>query len=255
MLATRRMKNFKKISFLALTFGWIGLIVTHIIWSNLRYDDASGGDTGVILFWASLFLLIFYGLFILIPQKIIVKLTKKLNVILFSIISGIYALAGFIILIGWLFLRSDFSGVFLDALVFGVIFGFSFHTLWTKKRTDFKQIHLIPILTLPIGFLLIYLIAFPKLLPSVAYNLVPQYIQHDILINTIPKFKVGDKLTDLQKALPGEFDFEDCYGNRGATLNGFQYVIEVNCCKIVRIEYGTRQKNGYTMGGTRKPCG
>ena len=92
------MKNFKKISFLALTFGWIGLIVTHIIWSNLRYDDASGGDTGVILFWASLFLLIFYGLFILIPQKTIVKLTKKLNVILFSIISGVYALAGFIIL-------------------------------------------------------------------------------------------------------------------------------------------------------------
>ena len=248
------MKNFKKISFLSLTFGWIGLIITHIIWSNLRYDDASGGDTGVILFWASIFLLIFYGLFILIPRKKIVKLTEKLNPILFTIISGFYALIGFIILIGWLFFMSDFTGVFLDAFVCGLIFGISFHTLWVKNQTDFKQIHIIPILTLPIAFLFIYLFAFPKLLPSYAYNVVPKYIQHDILINTIPKFKVGDKLTDLQSALPGEFEFDDCYGNRGATLKDFQYVIEIDCCKIVRIEYGPRQKTGYIMGGARKPC-
>jgi len=249
------MKNFKKISFLALTFGWIGLIITHIIWSNFRYDDASGGDVGVILFWSSLFHLIFYGLFILIPRKLIIKLSEKLNVILFSIISGIYSLLGFVILIGWLFLQSDFSGVFLDALVCGIIFGFSFHTMWTKKRTDFKQIHLIPILITPFVFLLIYLFAFPKLLPSIAYKFVPKNIQHDILINTIPKFKVGDKLTDLQSALPGEFEFVNCYGNRGAILNEFQYVIEVNCCKIVRIEYGPRQEKGYSMGGEKKPCG
>ncbi|WP_396633307.1 hypothetical protein [Maribacter sp. R86514] len=249
------MKNFKKISFLALTFGWIGLIITHIIWSNLRYNDASGGDVGVILFWSSLFLLIFYGLFILIPRKLIVKLSEKLNVILFSIISGIYSLLGFVILIGWLFLQSDFSGVFLDALVCGLIFGFSFHTMWTKKRTDFKQFHLIPILITPFVFLLIYLFAFPKFLPSIAYKFVPKNIQHDILVNTIPKFKVGDDLADLQSALPGEFEFDDCYGNRGAILNEFQYVIEVNCCKIVRIEYGPRQEKGYSMGGEKKPCG
>ena len=68
------MKNFKKTSFLSLTLGWIGLIITDIICSNLTYKNASGGDTGVVLFWASFFLLIFYGLFILIPQKRIVKL-------------------------------------------------------------------------------------------------------------------------------------------------------------------------------------
>lgn len=248
------MKNFKKISFLSLTLGWIGIIITHVIWSNLTFENASGGDTGMILFWASLFLLLFYGLFILIPQKGIVKLTEKLNLASFTLLSGIYALLGFIILIGWIFLRSDFIGVFLDAFVCGIIFGFSFHSLWNKNRHGFKQKHLIPILTLPIAFLFIYLFAFPKLMPSIAYNVVPQYVRHDILKNTIPKFKVGDELADLQKALPGEFEFEDCSGYRGAMLEDFQYVVEVNCCKIVRIEFGPRQKIGYTMGGPKKPC-
>ena len=103
-------------------------------------------------------------------------------------------------------------------------------------------------------FLFIYLFAFPKLFPFLAYNVVPQYVRHEILKSTIPKFKVGDDLSELQKVLPGEFEFEDCYGNRGAMLEDFQYVIEVNCCKIVRIEYGPRGETGYAMGGKRKPC-
>ncbi|WOD43088.1 hypothetical protein [Hwangdonia lutea] len=249
------MKNFKKASFLSLNLGWIGLIITHVIWSNLKYKNASGGDTGVVIFWSSFFLIIFYVFFILIPKKKIVKLTEKLAISLFTLLSGIYALIGFIILIGWGFLISDnFYGVFLDAFVFGLIFGLTFHLIWNKKQKAFKQMHLIPILTLPILFLFIYLFAFPKLFPSMAYNVVPQYLRHDILKNTIPKFKVGDDLSELQKALPGEFEFEKCFGSRGAVLNNFQFVIEVNCCKIVRIEFGPRQKTGYTMGGKRKPC-
>ncbi len=249
------MKNFKKISFFALVLGWIGQIITHIVWSNLRYDSASGGDTGVVIFWSSFFLLIYYGLFILIPSKRIAKLSENIGILNFSLLSGVYALIGFTILIGWGFLMSNnFLGVFIDALVYGLIFGLTFHLIWNKKRNEIKQLHLIPILILPILFLFIYLFAFPKLLPSLAYNAVPQYVRHDILKNTIPKFKVGDELSELQKALPGEFEFDDCYGNRGAMLENFQYVIEVNCCKIVRIEYGPRQKTGYTMGGERKPC-
>ncbi len=250
------MKNFKKTSFLSLTLGWIGLIITHVIWSNLRYENASGGDTGVILFWDSFFLLIFYGLFILIPQKRIVKLTEKLTLTSFTLLSGIYAILGFTILIGWGFLMSgNFDGVFLDAFVCGLIFGLSFHLIWNKKRNELKQIHLIPILTLPIFFLFIYLLAFPKLLPSIAYKTVPQYVRHQILKNTIPKFKVGDDLSELQKALPGQFEFENCYGNLSMSLENFQFVIEVNCCKIVRIEFGPRDNVGYTMDGKRKPSG
>ena len=73
-------------------------------------------------------------------------------------------------------------------------------------------------------------------------------MRHEILKSTIPKFKVGDDLSELQKVLPGEFEFEDCYGNRGAMLEDFQYVIEVNCCKIVRIEYGPIKLSNLNIG-------
>lgn len=249
------MKPFQKISFLALSLGWIGQIINHIIWSNLIYGNASSGDTGVVLFWSSFFLLIFYGLFILLPQKWIVQLANKIEIVPFTLLSGAYALLGFTVLIGWGFLMSGyFYIVFLDAFVCGLIFGLTFHYIWNKRRNEIKQKHLIPILALPFFFLFIYLFAFPKLLPSVAYNFVPQYVRNDILKKTIPTFKIGDDLAELQKALPGEFDMENCYGNRGAMLEEFQYVIEVNCCKIVRIEYGPRGKVGYTMGGKMKPC-
>jgi len=248
-------KNYKKISFLSLTLGWIGLIITHIIWSKIRYENASAGDTGVIIFWSSFFLLVFYGLFIILPRKRIAKLAENIGIVQFTLLFGVYALIGFTILIGWGFLMSNnFLEVFIDAFVCGLIFGLTFHYIWNKKRNELKQIHLIPIFSLPILFLFVYLFVFPKILPSYAYNLVPQYVQHDILKNTIPQFKVGDDLSGLQKALPGEFDFDNCYGNRGAIFENFQYVIEVNCCKIVRIEYGSRADKGYTMGGKRKPC-
>ena len=94
------MKNFKKISFFALVLGWIGQIITHIIWSNLRYENASGGDIGVVIFWSSFFLLIYYGLFILIPSKKITKLSEKIRILYFTLLSGFYALIGFTILIG-----------------------------------------------------------------------------------------------------------------------------------------------------------
>ena len=248
------MKHFKKISFLSLTIGWIGIIICHIIWSNYRFENASSGDIGVVLFWSAFFILIYYGLFILIPQKRIAKLAEKRNLASFTLLSGIYATIGFTLIIGWLFIKSDFRIIFLDALVGGILFGLVFHILRNKYQNRLSRKHLIPILALPFFFLFIFLFAFPKLLPALSYKYVPIYVRHDILRRTIPQFKIGDELTDLQKALPGEFDFDGCSGNRGGSIESFQYVVEVNCCKIVRIEYGPRQKNGYSTGGIIKPC-
>ena len=251
----KSLKNFKKISFFAIILGWIAQIITHIFLSNLKYGNATGGDIGVVVFWSSFFILIFYVLFILIPNKRIVRLSEKLSIFNFTLLSGFYALIGFTILIGWGFLMAkNFLEVFIDAFICGIVFGYSFYITWNKKRSKVKQIHIIPILTLPALFLFIYLYALPKLFPSLAYKLVPKYITHEIFRNTIKKFKVGDELSELQKALPGEFEFDDCYGNRGGTFENFQYVIEVNCCKIVRLEYSSNQKKSYTMGGKRKPC-
>jgi len=252
----KQMEHFKKISFLALVLGWIGQIITHITLSIWRYESASGGEIGVVLFWSAVFMLIFYGLFILLPKKWIVELAEKFGIVQFTVLSGVYGLIGFTVLIGWGFLMANnFHDVFLDAFVSGLIFGFTFHYIWNNQRNQIDKTLLIPIIATPTLFLFIYLFAFPKLFPSYAYNLVPQYIRHDILINTIPKFKVGDDLSELQKALPGQFEVEECYGGHSAYLENFQYVVEVNCCKIVRIEFGPRQNTAYSMGGgAKKPC-
>ena len=44
------MKNYYSKSFVSMSIGWIGLIIAHIIWSVINYNDAGGGDTGVIIF-------------------------------------------------------------------------------------------------------------------------------------------------------------------------------------------------------------
>ncbi|PQJ16662.1 hypothetical protein [Aureicoccus marinus] len=249
------MKNFKKISFFALVLGWIGQIITHIILSNLVANNAAGGETGMVIYWSSFFILIYYGLFILIPSKRIAGLSENIGILGFTLLSAIYAVIGFTILIGWLFLVSwIWFEVFLDAFICGLIFGLTFHLLWNKKRNELRQIHLLPIMTLPVLFLFIYLHALPRFFPAFAFNIVPKHVRHDIYKQTIPKFKVGDELSALQDALPGEFEFEGCYGRQGAQLDDFQYVIEVNCCKIVRIEYGPKQNTGFMISGKRLPC-
>lgn len=48
--ANKKMKNYYSISFVSMSIGWIGLILTHIVWSVINYNDASAGDTGVIIF-------------------------------------------------------------------------------------------------------------------------------------------------------------------------------------------------------------
>lgn len=241
------MEKFKRISWLSLTIGWIALIITHIVWSNIEYNNASGGDTGVVIFWASFFLLIFYLLFVLLPRKRIVYLAENLNLVTFVVLFAIYSLISFIVLIGWIFLKSNFAGVFIDAFVFGLFFGFTFHFVWSRHRELVKQKHSLLFLFLPFVFLLFYLYIFPRVLPSYAFKAVPQFVRYEIIKRTIPHFKVGDSMYDLEKALPGEFKFEECEGSGGALYEDFQYVVVVKCCKIARLEYGPRNSSGITI--------
>jgi hypothetical protein len=65
---------------------------------------------------------------------------------------------------------------------------------------------------------------------------------------TIPKFKVGDEIEPLKKALPGYLDhIENGSGNMSAMMENFAFVIQVNCGKIIRLEYG---KSQFDIDGT-----
>ena len=240
-----------------MSIGWIALIITHIVWSVLNHEDAGGGDTGVILFWSGLFSLLFYLLFVILPQKIIKKQLEQRSLIEFSIGSAFYSLIGFIILIGWLFLTSDFYGVFLDALVAGLIFGITFWCVWHKEGINFNSIwkrivgYLIPIL-----FLGIYLKLFPMLFPRFAYNHVPQFIQNEIEIKTLSNVKIGDSIEELKHKLPGFIGYDKCKGSRAGQYEKYEFRLQWNCCKVVDIEVGKRGLIDRTIGGKilNEPC-
>lgn len=240
-----------------MSIGWIGLIITHIIWSVINYNDASGGDTGVIMSWSGLFSLLFYLLFVILPKKFIKNQIEQRSLFEFAIGSALYSLLGFIVLIGWLFLKSDFYGVFLDAFMAGLIFGGTFWWIWNKKENSFNSIplkifgYLIPFL-----FLVIYLKIFPNLFPKFAYNHVPQSIQNEIEIQTLSKVKIGDSIEEIKSKLPGFIGYDDCKGSRAGQYEKYEFRLQWNCCKVVDVEVGERGMIDGTIGGEilNKPC-
>ncbi len=227
------------------------------MWSVINYNDASGGDTGVIIFWSGLFSLLFYLLFVILPKKFIKRQIEQRRLLEFSIGSAFYSLIGFIILIGWGFLNSDFYGVFLDAFIAGLIFGGTFWWIWNKKEERFKStLSKIFGYSIPFLFLAIYLKIFPNLFPKYAYNHVPQSIQNEIEIQTLSKVKIGDSIEDIKNQLPGFIGYEECKGSRAGQYEKYEFRLQWNCCKVVDIEVGERGMIDGTIGGeiVNKPC-
>jgi hypothetical protein len=252
-------KAVSSISFLSICIAYtIGLIFFAVqqVLSNGKVDDF-----GVIIFWSGLFELLAWVVFLRIP---LVRLNHRLpifNKSIFPLVSTLYAEVVFIILIGWLFLQSDFYEVFVITAVVGFAFGLTYILLINNKRVvEFFNGNIwkrLTVLVYPIGFLFIFLWLFPKIMPSVAFRFMPDEIQDKIVEQTIPKFKVGDDFKPLKEALPGYFDhIENGNGNSAATLTGFAYVIQVNCGRIIRLVYSKDRNMGMTIYGSfnEKPC-
>lgn len=179
------------------------------------------------------------------------------SLIEFSIGSAFYSLIGFIILIGWGFLETNFYGVFIDAFVAGLIFGNIFWLIWHKKGLNFDSISLRTVgYLIPIVFLIIYLKLFPMLFPTLAYNHVPQSIQNEIEIKTLLNVRIGDSIEEIKSKLPGFIGYDECKGSRAGQYEKHEFRLQWNCCKIVDIEVGERGMIDGTLGGEilKKPC-
>lgn len=236
------MKNYIYKTFIAHLFGFLGLILTHILWSLSAYGNASSGDTGIIIFWAAIFLLFFYLVFVIIPKKLLENIARKTNIYIFSLGFAFYALLAFILTIGWIFLNSNFKGVFLDAFFYGLTFGTVFHQLENQnKKLKVKDFALL--FSLPIIAFFIYILILPKLFPSFAFKIVPKQSKEQILKETISKFKKGDDFNDLKNALPGYFVNIGCDFSTSALVEDFQYSLVVENCRITKIESGPRKNN------------
>lgn len=158
--------------------------------------------------------------------------------------STLYGALTYSIIVGGIFRSFELVTMFMpQAILVGLFFGLSYSLLMKNEkliellnqRPFTKMIFFLsPIVIL--GFFLWFL---PLIAPSLVYRYMTDEVRQKIVIKTIPKFKVGDEIEPLKKALPGYLDhIENGSGNMSATMENFAFVIQVNCGKIILLEYG-----------------
>ncbi|MFN0050261.1 MAG: hypothetical protein ACKVOU_14145 [Cytophagales bacterium] len=247
--------------FFSITIAWTLMNLLHSMY--LAWTDGKADDSGVVIFWSGLFITISWAVFIIFPIGKLDHSTQIFKPLIFPFITGLYGAFTYSILIGGLFCSLDLVVMFIPlAILTGFIFGVAYSQLIRlDKLVDFfvrrpllKSIFFLS----PVIFLLFFLWLLPTIAPSLVFPYMPDEIRYKIVSRTIPKFKVGDDFKQLKNALPGYLDHvDDASGNMSATMEGFAFVLQVNCNKIIRLEYGNDQKDidGTLYGELQnKPC-
>ena len=249
------------IGFFALTIGWALMNIFNSIYIVLK--DGKADDSGVIIFWSGFFILFSWMIFLIWPLNKIDHSKRMFNPYIFPFISGLYAAIIYTIMIGGIFQSIELVLMFMpQAVMTGIIFGI-FYSILIKSKNLINFLYNKPVSKLilflsPAIILGIFLWVLPMVIPSQVYRYVPDSIRHEIVRKTIPKFKVGDDFELLQHSLPGYFDhIQNGQGNMSATMENFAFVLEVNCEKIIRLEYGENPSDfDSTLNGNfrNKPC-
>jgi hypothetical protein len=134
------------------------------------------------------------------------------------------------------------------ALLTGLIFGISY-SLFIKsdKLVDFlmrKPFTKIILFLSPAIILFFFLWFLPTVVPSFVFRYMPDEIRSKIVARTIPKYKVGDAFEPLKYSLPGYLDdIKNGSGSMSSSMEDFAFVLQVNCDKIIRLEYGKSQSD------------
>jgi hypothetical protein len=249
------------IGFFAITLAWIVMNIANAIY--IVIEDGKADDSGVIIFWSGIFIFITWIVFIIFPINKLKFESKILKPIIFSFISTIYAGFAFSIIVGLTFQSIELVLMFLpQALVTGFVFGFTFSNL-IKSNKIVKVLYQKPIskalfFLSPAFFLGFFLYLVPLIAPNIAYRFMPDVIRDGIIARTIPKYQIGDDIEPLKNDLPGYLEhIKNGKGNMFATMDGFAFVLQVNCGKIIRLEYGKDQSEfDDTVYGkmTEMPC-
>ncbi|WP_169515157.1 hypothetical protein [Hymenobacter norwichensis] len=124
------MKSYTLASTLALLVGWGVAMLFHSFFSLATGGNLKSADTIVVAFWSFLFTMLANGLFIQCPEKYISRYCRSHSRITFLFFSIAYAVIAFTIIIGWLFLSTDFWVVYIDAALIGLGYGICFPRFW-----------------------------------------------------------------------------------------------------------------------------
>jgi len=249
------------IGFFSMTIAWT---LMNLIYSfYLTWKDGFADDIGVIIFWSGLFIVIAWAIFIIFPLSRLDSLKRIFNPKIFPFITTLYGALAYSIIVGGLFRSIELVTMFLPlALLTGLIFGVSYSLLInSKKLVDFlnrRPFFKIVLFLSPAIILFFFLWLLPTIAPALAFRYMPDVIRCKIVAKTIPKYKVGDNFEPLKKSLPGYLDnIVNGNGDMLASMENFAFVLQVNCDKIIRLEYG---KNSSDFDNTiygklqDKPC-
>lgn len=239
------------IGFFSMSVAWTLMNLINSIYLVIKFGKAD--DSEVIIFWSGLFMIIAWAIFIVWPLSLLNSSTKMFKPHIFPLVGLFYGASAYSIIVGGIFQSFEVVIMFLpQASLASILFGVAYSLLLkseiliglANQRPMAKLIFFLsPLMVL--GFFLGLL---PRIVPNLVYRFVTDGIREDIVAKTIPKFKVGDEIEPLIKALPGYLDhIENGKGNMSATMRNFAFVIQVNCGKIIRLEYG---KKGSDIDGT-----
>jgi hypothetical protein len=249
------------IGFFSMTIGWV---LMNLIYSfYLVWKDGKADDIGVIIFWSGLFIVIAWAIFIIFPLSRLDNTNRIFNPKIFPFLTTLYGALTYSIIVGGLFQSVELVIMFLPlALLTGLIFGISYSVLINSKklvdllngRPFFKIVFFLS----PAIILFFFLWLLPAIAPALVFRYMPNEIRYKIIARTIPNYKVGDNFEPLKKSLPGYLDcIANGNGNMSASMENFAFVLQVNCDKIIRLEYGKNQSEfDNTIYGKMqdKPC-
>jgi hypothetical protein len=249
------------IGFFSMTIAWTLMNIFYSFY--LTWKDGRADDIGVIIFWSGLFITIAWAIFIIFPLSRLDSSRRIFSPKIFPFITTLYGALTYSIIVGGLFRSVQLVIMFLPlALLTGLIFGISYSLLissrklvaFLNRRPVFKIIFFLS----PAIILFFFLWLLPTIAPALAFRYMPDVIKNKIIARTIPKYKVGDNFEPLKNSIPGFLDnIENGSGNMSASMENFAFVLQVNCDKIIRLEYG---KNSSDFDNTiygklqDKPC-
>jgi hypothetical protein len=233
------------LSFLSITIAWALMNIINAVYDAMRHGKAD--DSGFVISWSGLLIALAWLIFIIYPFNKLDHSTKFFKPTVFPFVTTIYAGITYSIIVGGLFRRLALIMMFMPlALLTGFIFGLTYSLLISSYRlNDFlvrKPLARILAFLSPAILVLFFLRLLPSIAPAIVFRYMPDIIQTKIVRQTIPKFKVGDDVDRLKVSLPGYLDhIQNGSGNMSATMEGFGFVLQVHCGKIIRLEYGKSQ--------------
>lgn len=226
-----------------MALGWILTLLGYALNEVHFSPNGAVDDFGVLIFWSAFFVMLAWIFFVNMPFQKLNHSSRIFSPFILPVLSGVYAVAVFFLLIGWLFLHRETIIFWFLTLSIGIIAGIAYSNLirqsWMIAKVETKLWMRVLIFLLPFKIALIFLVVFPFVFPSTAFRYMPDTIQDKIVAHTIPRFSPGNDFEKLRNALPGYFDTMVPHNSGGmaAHISGFSFNLKVEKGKITELNY------------------